>query len=684
MLDEQRREFARRRFLAMPLAGAVVWTIVGIGGALLPPLAEVWLLFIGTGFILGIGMFFSRFTGEDFLAKNKPKNAFDTLFFLTVAMALTVYSIAIPFFEVDYTSLPLTVGILSGLMWIPLSWMIDHWIGIFHTVVRTVLVVAAWYIFPHNRFVVIPAVIVAVYAVTIIILERRWRGLPRLPTAVKIGLLAAAACEALLPGRAAAAGTQDVVPRFEPAACSTQMPLPEKARCGFLVVPENRTTRDGKTIRIAVAIVPAASKKPMPVPLVYLAGGPGGAPILATSLLVASGFNADHDLVLVEQRGTYYSEPQLTCPVLDRFFTRLLGLVYDAESTRVEHVAATQACRDQFAAKGVDLAAYNTTENAADFADLRRALGYKQWNLYGVSYGTNLALTLMRTDPQGIGSVVLDSTEPPYLVALPPFWPSARDGFDNLFAACAAQRPCGGRYPGLRERFAGLVRDLEAHPVTTSVTDPATKRSVRVTTDGGALANWLVSMSFLAPQYKDVPRWIDELATGDPHSIASSRVGSVTPEGLIGYGLTLGVICSEWVPFTTHAQILTEGQNALPDYPSSALEEPPQFTYVTDDCRVWDVPKAPAAMREPVHSTIRTLILSGSFDAVTSLAWAKAAAATLPNSRLLEFPGNGHDVTTGSKCAQAVMNSFLARPDAPDVGCVASVKPPVFTTDSPR
>jgi hypothetical protein len=179
MLDEQRTDFARRRFLAMPLAGAVVWTIVGIGGTLLPPLAEVWLLFIGTGFIVGIGMFFSRFTGEDFLAKNKPKNAFDTLFFLTVAMALMVYSIAIPFFEVDYTSLPLTVGILSGLMWIPLSWMIDHWIGIFHTVARTVLVVAAWYIFPHNRFVVIPAIIVAVYAVTIVILEQRWRSLPR-------------------------------------------------------------------------------------------------------------------------------------------------------------------------------------------------------------------------------------------------------------------------------------------------------------------------------------------------------------------------------------------------------------------------------------------------------------------------------------------------------------------------
>jgi hypothetical protein len=36
-------------------------------------------------------------------------------------------------------------------------------------------VTAVWYLFPHRRFVVVPAVIVAVYAVTIIVLEAVWR-----------------------------------------------------------------------------------------------------------------------------------------------------------------------------------------------------------------------------------------------------------------------------------------------------------------------------------------------------------------------------------------------------------------------------------------------------------------------------------------------------------------------------
>jgi len=176
-LDEQRAEFGCRRGLAMPLAGLMVWALIGIGGAFLPPVLAVWCLFIGTGFIAYVGMMLSRFTGENFLDKKRPKNVFDSLFFHCVAMALLVYAIAIPFFRVDYTSLPLTVGILAGLMWIPLSWIIRHWVGIFHAVTRTILVTVAWYAAPHQRFVVIPAVIVAVYGVTIIILEQRWRAM---------------------------------------------------------------------------------------------------------------------------------------------------------------------------------------------------------------------------------------------------------------------------------------------------------------------------------------------------------------------------------------------------------------------------------------------------------------------------------------------------------------------------
>ncbi len=178
-LDQQRDEFSRRRFLAMPLAGSIAWVVAGVAGAYLAPLYAVWTLFIATGCIAYVGMLLSRFTGENFLDKSRPKNAFDSLFMLTVLMSLLVYAIAIPFFLRDYTSLPLSVGILTGLMWLPVSWIIRHWIGIAHAVARTAVVVAAWYLFPAQRFVVIPAVIVVIYVFTMLVLETRWRALQR-------------------------------------------------------------------------------------------------------------------------------------------------------------------------------------------------------------------------------------------------------------------------------------------------------------------------------------------------------------------------------------------------------------------------------------------------------------------------------------------------------------------------
>jgi hypothetical protein len=161
----------------MPLAGTIAWVIVGVAGATLPPFPATMVLFIATGSIAYLGMFISRFTGEHFLDRSRPRNTFDNLFFLTVGMALLVFAIAIPFFRADYTSLPLTVGILTGLMWLPTSWLMEHWVGIFHAVTRTLSVVGAWYLWPKSRFVAIPIVIVVIYAATIVILEMRWRRL---------------------------------------------------------------------------------------------------------------------------------------------------------------------------------------------------------------------------------------------------------------------------------------------------------------------------------------------------------------------------------------------------------------------------------------------------------------------------------------------------------------------------
>ena len=174
-LEEQRQEFGRRRMVAMPLAGTLAWAAVGLGAPLLNTLQSGLLLFVATGGIFYLGVLISRFTGEHLLSPRHPKNDFDRLFMAGVAMSLAVYAIAIPFYLVQPDSLPLTVGILTGLMWLPLSWILRHPVGCLHTGVRTVGVLAAWLLFPEARFEAVAAVIVAVYAVTLVVLERRWR-----------------------------------------------------------------------------------------------------------------------------------------------------------------------------------------------------------------------------------------------------------------------------------------------------------------------------------------------------------------------------------------------------------------------------------------------------------------------------------------------------------------------------
>ena len=174
-LEEQRIEFSNQKFLATPIAGLIVWALIGIMGIFFSDFLSVWAIFIGTGSIVYLGLFLSKFTGENFLDKSKPKNEFDSLFLFTAAQAILVYSIAIPFFLVDYSSLPMTVGILTGLMWLPFSWIIKHWVGIFHAMIRTISIVALWYLLPEYRFIAIPFTIVLIYILTLLILKTRKR-----------------------------------------------------------------------------------------------------------------------------------------------------------------------------------------------------------------------------------------------------------------------------------------------------------------------------------------------------------------------------------------------------------------------------------------------------------------------------------------------------------------------------
>ncbi|MFF3672682.1 alpha/beta fold hydrolase [Streptomyces sp. NPDC002120] len=469
--------------------------------------------------------------------------------------------------------------------------------------------------------------------------------------------------------------------RFEPGPCpKTPEPVEELdgARCGTLTVPENRAESTGRMIRLGVAIVPAASDTPKPDPIVWLAGGPGDDAVGEAKMAIDGGLNRDRDVIFMSQRGTYSADPNALCPNIDEFNARAVGLAYDAPSTGRLHVEATKACRDRLAARGLDLAAYNDIESAADYEDLRNALGIGQWNLYGISYGTHLALVYMRLHPDGLRSVGLDGILPPSRAGSTATWSSARQGFDGLFKACAEQPACNKRYPNLSATFERLVRELEAKPVTTTVTLPGSDKPVKVVLDGGALVNWMTSATHVAPQ---VPAALDELAHGKPQRIARQWAGGkLSPQamGRVAHGLVYGVFCSEWTPYESRDAALKGGQETFPSFPRSVQAQAPQLAFLHPDCAAWDVPPAPPSIRDATRGDIPTLALSGGFDSQTGADNGPYVARTLPNAKVVTVPFEPHVVFATSKCAQEIAVSFFDDPAAPKTACLNTLEAPEF------
>jgi pimeloyl-ACP methyl ester carboxylesterase len=503
-------------------------------------------------------------------------------------------------------------------------------------------------------------------------------------------LLALLIASSVMARAAQAAEGPATVPRFEPAPCPKLQGAETlaDARCGYLVVLEDRSRPNGRIIRLMVAKYPAHSLEKRADPVVFLAGGPGDIAPLDVNAYIAANFIRDRDFLVVSQRGTMFSEPTLTCAAEDNFARELLGLRFYSEATKRAHLAATEACHRELAATGADLSAYNSTENAADIADLRKVFGLTTWNVYGLSYGSYLAQTLMRDHPEGIRSVVLDSVLPT-TYTIPGNWWIARAGFDNLFQACAAETACNAAHPHLEKTFTELVNKFEAKPLATSVPDPNTGKDLKVVLDGGALVDWLRNQNYAVPLLRAAPDLIGGLAAGRPEAveaIAKNRIDRAPLPGpgvpAIGYGLSYGVTCREDYPFAPPEDLAAAGREAFPDYPATVQSEGVgSWAYANEDCRdVWKVPAAPTAMRQPVTSSIPTLLISGTFDTLTSLAGAKAAAANLSNATIVSIPGVGHVVAPASPCAQAVIVSFLADPQAPDTSCVGALKPPSFSS----
>jgi pimeloyl-ACP methyl ester carboxylesterase len=435
-------------------------------------------------------------------------------------------------------------------------------------------------------------------------------------------------------------------PRFEPAACPAGVPADPAITCGELTVPEDRARPKSSAIRLFVSRLASRSPTPKPDPVLVLQGGPGSTPDPAA--FVEHPLRDERDVIILDQRGTGRSQPSLACPEINDADVEALGRDTDADAAnRNAYARAARACRKRLIKDGIRLSAYNTAENATDVADLREALGIREWNLAGNSYGTRLALTVMRDHPEGVRTANLGGPYPTQVDDQAELITRTQGAFDALFAA----------NPDLRATFEKLVDRLQADPVAVTVADPRTGRATSVRFDGHKLPIFLRNALYYTELIPAVPTLIEQLARGEGFmSVADQILTKIERPETFSWGMYYSVHCQEEIAFTDRkADATAVKRNPTLRGLSSAVNG------LDDICKIWDVGRAPRRVRKPVSSSIPTIILVGAYDPATPPAWARVAAATLPHSFVFEFPGVGHDATAVD-CVRRIRNAFLDDP----------------------
>lgn len=491
--------------------------------------------------------------------------------------------------------------------------------------------------------------------------------------ALLIGLLSLLAP---VPSRAAPA-PQVRSAAFEPAPCEFELLLttPEDAGidCGFVQVPLRHAEPAGPQIRLKVAILNATGLAPVGDPLFMAQGGPGGSTIDTYAQLMANAaVREERDIVLFDQRGTLYSEPNLLCPeTFDLTIETLDQRLSPEESAELAN-EATLACRSRLVDEGIELSAFDSLENAADVAALQEALGYPAINLYGVSYGSLLAFHVMRNHPEILRSVVVDAVVPPQTNFLLQAASSQQRALNELFAACDANPSCAENYPALETSFNQVIEQLNAEPARLRLTDPETGITYPAIFSGDDFDAAIFQLLYSSEILPLLPLIIADAAAGN-FSLLTSLLPLVVFERTIAEGMYLSVICAEDADFDP-AEQPTEGM------PPNLLENNLRdLEDLLELCRLWDVEQLGPPIDEPVMSDIPTLLLSGQFDPITPPANAAQAAETLETAYTFTFPNGSHGSFGLNPCAGTIVADFLANPQVePRAACLNQLGPPDF------
>ncbi|MGR3313977.1 alpha/beta hydrolase [Roseovarius indicus] len=233
-------------------------------------------------------------------------------------------------------------------------------------------------------------------------------------------------------------------------------------------MPLDHRAPDGPKINIAFNLYKSHSLTPAPDPVIYLHGGPGTGTVSRVARTVGffEHLRGRRDIVAIDERGVDASAPEMDCyntlgaqlgPLVDEQVTH--GAVPTLEEDFIE------GCLAELDAKGIDYSLINTEQNAMDVPAVMSALGYDSYNIYGISYGTKLTMEILRQDPPGIRSAIIDGNAPPWLPLYSMFWQSHSAPIRLSLGACERDPVCAEVYPDIVARTFALYETLAENPV---------------------------------------------------------------------------------------------------------------------------------------------------------------------------------------------------------------------------
>jgi len=434
--------------------------------------------------------------------------------------------------------------------------------------------------------------------------------------------------------------------------------------CSTLSVPLDRSGGVAGAVTLSVERLQAGSA-PSESAVVALAGGPGQAAIPVASELAGaiSPALAGRDLIVFDQRGTGSSGP-LACSALE------------GESEIAAIGRAFERCAFQI---GAGRGSYTTQESVADIEALRQAMGYRKLVLFGVSYGTKVALEYAERYPQGVEALVLDSVVPPE--RQDPFQLATFKAMRGTLAELCSTAACAGITSNPIGDLAKLSSRLRKHALTGYVYDGAGKRH-RTAISDVALLN-LIAAGDLNPALRALlPASVTSALRGDPapllrlsllsEGLVPNLPGTPTAEagsGGVDEALFADTTCEEqsfpWKrtsPAKTRVSEALAALHAVPAgdfYPFDASVE--WADSVLPGCAAWPNASSPPPPIVPLPQ-VPSLILSGAQDLRTPTSGAEAVAARIPGSQLVTVPFTGHSVLGSdfSGCAQEAVKAFFS------------------------